>query len=41
MEKRGVVPRRPKIGEWREIPELLKLSRMEIATWLVTFLLNH
>jgi SulP family sulfate permease len=28
------------MGEWREIPELLKLSRMEIATWLVTFLLT-
>src|SRR5207248_4783956 len=28
------------MGEWGEIPELLKLSRMEIATWLVTFLLT-
>src|ERR1700686_3203620 len=28
------------MGEWREIPELLKISRMEIATWLVTFLLT-
>ncbi|HVH72497.1 MAG TPA: SulP family inorganic anion transporter, partial [Candidatus Dormibacteraeota bacterium] len=28
------------MGEWREIPELLKLSRMEIAAWLVTFLLT-
>src|ERR1700737_1719372 len=28
------------MGEWKEIPELLKLSRMEIATWLVTFLLT-
>jgi sulfate permease, SulP family len=28
------------MGEWAEIPELLKLSRMEIATWLVTFLLT-
>lgn len=28
------------MGEWREIPELLKLSRMEIATWLITFLLT-
>jgi SulP family sulfate permease len=28
------------MGEWREIPELLKLSRLEIATWLVTFLLT-
>ena len=26
------------MGEWREIPELLKQSRFEIATWLVTFL---
>src|SRR6202163_3245840 len=29
-----------KMGEWQEIPELLKLSHMEIATWLVTFLLT-
>lgn len=28
------------MGEWREIPELLKLSRMEIATWLATLLLT-
>src|SRR5258708_32698157 len=28
------------MGEWREIPELLNLSRMEIATWLATFLLT-
>ena len=28
------------IGEWREIPELWKLSRFEIGTWLVTFLLT-
>src|SRR5689334_25285390 len=28
------------MGEWREIPELLKLSRLEIATWLITFLLT-
>lgn len=28
------------MGDWGEIPELLKLSRMEIATWLVTFLLT-
>jgi SulP family sulfate permease len=28
------------MGEWREIPELLKLSRLEISTWLVTFLLT-
>jgi len=27
-------------AQWREIPELLKLSRMEIATWLATFLLT-
>ena len=26
------------MGEWREIPELLKLSQLEIGTWLVTFL---
>src|SRR6202051_4464952 len=29
-----------KMGEWREIPELLKLSRFEVGTWLVTFLLT-
>ena len=28
------------MGEWHEIPELLKLSRFEIGTWLVTFLLT-
>src|SRR5437868_2931599 len=28
------------MGEWREIPELLKLSWLEIGTWLVTFLLT-
>jgi len=28
------------MGEWREIPELLKLTRLEIATWLVTFSLT-
>src|SRR6266851_6727523 len=28
------------MGEWQEIPELLKLSRLEIATWLATFLLT-
>jgi SulP family sulfate permease len=28
------------MGEWREIPELLKLSRLEVGTWLVTFLLT-
>jgi sulfate permease, SulP family len=26
-----------KMGEWGEIPELLKLSRLEIGTWLITF----
>jgi SulP family sulfate permease len=25
------------MGEWGEIPELLKLSRLEIGTWLITF----
>lgn len=25
------------MGEWREIPELLKLSRADIAVWLITF----
>src|SRR5437899_531393 len=25
------------MGEWREIPELLKLSKLEIGTWLLTF----
>jgi sulfate permease, SulP family len=28
------------MGEWREIPELLKLSKLEIATWLITFFLT-
>jgi SulP family sulfate permease len=28
------------MGEWREIPELLRLSRFEIGTWLVTLLLT-
>jgi sulfate permease, SulP family len=28
------------MGEWREIPELLKLSRLEVGTWLVTFSLT-
>src|SRR3984893_16881588 len=28
------------MGEWREIPELLKLTPLEIGTWLVTFLLT-
>jgi SulP family sulfate permease len=28
------------MGEWQEIPKLLKLSRFEIGTWLVTFLLT-
>ncbi|HLW97794.1 MAG TPA: sulfate permease [Candidatus Acidoferrales bacterium] len=28
------------MGEWHEIPELLKLSRLEIGTWLATFLLT-
>jgi sulfate permease, SulP family len=28
------------MGEWREIPELLKLSRLEISTWLLTFALT-
>ncbi len=26
-----------KMGEWREIPELLKLSKLEIGTWVITF----
>jgi SulP family sulfate permease len=25
------------MGEWHEIPELLKLSRLDIGTWLLTF----
>ena len=28
------------MGEWREIPELLKLSRLDIGTWLITFSLT-
>ena len=28
------------MGEWGEIPELLKLSPLEIGTWLVTFMLT-
>jgi SulP family sulfate permease len=28
------------MGEWEEIPELLKLSKLEIATWLITFMLT-
>jgi SulP family sulfate permease len=28
------------MGEWGEIPELLKLSRLEIGTWAATFLLT-
>lgn len=28
------------MGEWQEIPELLKLSRLEVGTWLITFLLT-
>jgi SulP family sulfate permease len=28
------------MGEWQEIPELLKLSRTDIAVWLVTFTLT-
>jgi SulP family sulfate permease len=28
------------MGEWREIPQILKLSRLEIGTWLATFLLT-
>jgi sulfate permease, SulP family len=28
------------MGEWREIPELLKLSRLEITVWLATFSLT-
>ena len=28
------------MGEWRGIPELLKLSRLEIGTWLLTFALT-
>ena len=28
------------MGEWREIPELLKLTRLEIGVWLITFALT-
>lgn len=28
------------MGEWKEIPALLKLSRLEIGTWAVTFFLT-
>jgi SulP family sulfate permease len=28
------------MGEWREIPELLKLPKLEVGTWLLTFLLT-
>jgi sulfate permease, SulP family len=28
------------MGEWREIPELFKLPKLEVGTWLVTFLLT-
>ena len=28
------------MGDWEEIPELLKLSRLEVGTWAVTFLLT-
>src|ERR1700686_4845429 len=28
------------MGEWREIPELLKLSKLEVGTWLLTFFLT-
>ena len=28
------------MGEWHEIPELLKLSKLEVGTWLLTFLLT-
>jgi SulP family sulfate permease len=28
------------MGEWHEIPELLKLSPLEIGTWLITFALT-
>lgn len=28
------------MGEWHEIPELLKLSRLEIGTWALTFALT-
>src|SRR6202034_3473037 len=28
------------MGEWKEIPQLLKLSPLEIGTWLITFTLT-
>ena len=28
------------MGEWSEIPQILKLSKLEIGTWLATFLLT-
>jgi sulfate permease, SulP family len=28
------------MGEWTQIPELLRLSKLEIAVWLITFLLT-
>lgn len=28
------------MGEWREIPQILRLSKLEIGTWLATFLLT-
>jgi SulP family sulfate permease len=28
------------MGEWREIPEIVKLSRLEVAIWFVTFALT-
>ncbi len=28
------------MGEWQEIPELLKLPQLEVWTWLITFLLT-
>ena len=29
------------MGEWREIPQLLKLTKTDISVWLVTFLLRY
>src|SRR3984957_13516375 len=28
------------MGEWEEIPELLRLPKLEIGTWMATFLLT-
>ena len=28
------------MGEWREIPQLLKLTKTDISVWLVTFALT-